>query len=513
MPNSATYIAAIDQGTTSTRVIIADTRGQVVSQAQYEHAQIMPREGWVEHDAMEIWRNTRRAIVEALAKQDIADEDISALGITNQRETAVIWERATGRPIYNAIVWQDTRTNPSAAADGAADQANPAPHADHPADHPADQAKYLRQTGLLHNSYPSGPKWAWILDNVEGARERAERGELLAGTMDTWLMWNLTGGARDTENALHLTDVTNASRTLLMDLTTLEWSDELCEAIRVPRQMLPEIKPSIGTFAQVRSRGPLGGVPITGVLGDQQAALFGQHGLNEHDAKMTYGTGLFMLLNTGTQPRFSEDGMLTTVAYQIEGQPPVYALEGSVAVGGSLIQWLRDQLGMLNSAEETEELAAQVPDSGGVTIVPAFSGLFAPRWRPDARGIICGLTRFVDKRHIARAALEATCLQTYEVVAAMGGAPATLKVDGGMTANSLLMQMQADILGLDVVRPDNVETTVMGAASAAGIGALLIDAPLSLGPTTTFTATMGAPEREKLLARWEDAVARSYNQV
>ncbi|MCP1387524.1 glycerol kinase GlpK [Corynebacterium sp. TA-R-1] len=492
MPHSATYIAAIDQGTTSTRVIITDTDGTVVSQAHYEHAQIMPREGWVEHDAMEIWRNTRRAVVEALAKQDIADEDISALGITNQRETAVIWEKDTGRPIYNAIVWQDTRTNPESTD---------------------DLGKYLKQTGLLHNSYPSAPKWAWILDNVEGARERAERGELLAGTMDTWLIWNLTGGARDAANSLHLTDVTNASRTLLMDLNTLDWSDELCEAMRVPRAMLPEIKPSIGMFAPVRSRGPLGGVPITGVLGDQQAALFGQHCLKRHDAKMTYGTGLFMLLNTGETPVFSETGMLTTVAYQVAGQSPVYAQEGSVAVGGSLIQWLRDQLGILNSAEETETLAAQVPDSGGVTIVPAFSGLFAPRWRPDARGIICGLTRFVDKRHIARAALEATCLQTLEVVRAMGGSPDTLKVDGGMTANNLLMQMQADILGFNVVRPANMETTVMGAASAAGIGASLIDVPLSLGPTTTFSASLGNEERDRLLARWEDAVARSYNQV
>ncbi|MEH0147778.1 glycerol kinase GlpK [Corynebacterium sp. Q4381] len=486
------YIAAIDQGTTSTRVFITDAGGNVVSEAQFEHKQFMPRQGWVEHDPIEIWRNTRRAVVEALASQDIADEDVAALGISNQRETAVIWEKDTGRPIYNAIVWQDTRTNPT-------DQ--------------QDQTQYLQQTGLLHNSYPAGPKWAWILDNVEGARERAENGELLAGTIDTWLIWNLTGGARDTANSLHLTDVTNASRTLLMDLATMDWDDELCEQLRVPRRMLPEIKPSIGTFGHVRSRGPLGGVPITGVLGDQQAALFGQNCLRENDAKVTYGTGLFMLVNTGATPRISDSGMLTTVAYQIEGEAPVYAQEGSVAVGGSLIQWLRDQLGIIDTAAESETLAAQVSDSGGVTIVPAFSGLFAPRWRPDARGVIVGLTRYVDKRHIARAALEATCLQTLEVVRAMGAHPEQLRVDGGMTSNNLLMQMQADILGIDVVRPANIETTVMGAASAAAMGISLIDAPFNLTSATTFKNTMADPERDRLVAQWEDAVLRAYNQA
>lgn len=485
------YIAAIDQGTTSTRVVITDREGRVISQAQYEHRQHMPKQGWVEHDPVEIWRNTRRAIVEALADKDIADEDIAALGITNQRETAVIWEKDTGTPIYNAIVWQDTRTNPN----------------------DTDPGKYLRKTGLLHNSYPAAPKWAWILDHVPHARERAERGELLAGTIDTWLMWNLTGGSREPENSLHLTDVTNASRTLLMDLATLQWDEALCKELRVPMQILPEIKPSIGHFGTVRSRGPLGGVPITGILGDQQAALFGQNCLHANEAKMTYGTGLFMLLNTGTTPLHSETGMLTTVAYQREGEPPVYAQEGSVAVGGSLIQWLRDQLGILRTAAESETLAAQVPDSGGVTIVPAFSGLFAPRWRPDARGIIAGLTRFVDKRHIARAALEATCLQTLEVVRAMGGDPQQLKVDGGMTDNDLLMQMQADILGISVVRPGNIETTVMGAASAAGVGASLISAPLPLGESTTFANTMADPVRDRLIAQWEDAVTRSYNQI
>ena len=483
-----TLLAAIDQGTTSTRFVVATTGGKVIAQAQFEHRQILPREGWVEHDPLEIWRNTRRAMSDAVASADIDEAAIATLGLTNQRETAVIWERATGKPIYNAIVWQDTRTS-----------------------YDGDATEFQATTGLLRNSYPAGPKWAWILDHVDGARERAARGELLAGTMDTWLIWNLTGGQRDPDNALHVTDVTNASRTLLMDLETLQWDPALCEAIGVPPEILPEIRPSVGDFGHVRNQGPLANVPICGVLGDQQSALFGQGGLEEGAAKMTYGTGLFMLLNTGTTPTFSETGMLSTVAYQRAGQPAVYALEGSVAVGGSLIQWLRDQLGILRTAAESEQLASEVPDSGGVVIVPAFSGLFAPRWRPDARGVITGLTRFVDRRHIARAALEATCLQTREVVEAMGVELRELRVDGGMTSNDLLMQMQADILGTRVVRPGNIETTVMGAASAAGMGAGLLDAPLSLGAPTTWEDTANAATREVLVAAWEDAVRRSYN--
>lgn len=488
------YIAAIDQGTTTTRFILTDLSGRVVAQAQYEHRQIMPRQGWVEHDPLEIWRNTRRAAGEAMASQDITEEEIAALGVTNQRETAVVWEKATGKPIYNAIVWQDTRTN-----------------------HDGDATRFQERTGLLHNSYPAGPKWAWILDNVPGARQRAEDGELLAGTMDSWLIWNLTGGSRGDKGheAVHVTDVTNASRTLLMDLEALDWDEGLCREIGVPRGILPEIRPSVGQFGVVRRRGPLSGVPITGVLGDQQAALFGQGCLDQGDAKMTYGTGLFMLLNTGEQRQRSENGLLTTVAYQVDGEAPVYALEGSVAVGGSLMQWLRDQLGVLRSAKESEKLAAEVADSAGVVIVPAFSGLFAPRWLPDARGVITGLTRFVDRRHIARAALEATCFQTCEVVRAMeqdaGTAITELRVDGGMTGNKLLMQMQADLLDARVARPDNIETTVMGAASAAGIGAGLIDAPLTLGTTTTWHNTMAGPERDRLLRGWEDAVTRSMN--
>lgn len=483
-----TLLAAIDQGTTSTRFVVATTGGKVIAQAQFEHRQILPREGWVEHDPLEIWRNTRRAMSDAVASADIDEAAIATLGLTNQRETAVIWERETGMPIYNAIVWQDTRTT-----------------------YDGDATEFHSKTGLLRNSYPAGPKWAWILDHVDGARERATRGELLAGTTDTWLIWNLTGGQRDPDNALHVTDVTNASRTLLMDLETLQWDHALCEATGVPPEILPEIRPSVGDFGQVRNQGPLANVPICGVLGDQQAALFGQDGLEEGAAKMTYGTGLFMLLNTGTTPTFSETGMLSTVAYQRAGQPAVYALEGSVAVGGSLIQWLRDQLGILRTAAESEQLASEVPDSGGVVIVPAFSGLFAPRWRPDARGVITGLTRFVDRRHIARAALEATCLQTREVVEAMGAELRELRVDGGMTSNDLLMQMQADILGTRVVRPGNIETTVMGAASAAGMGAGLLDAPLSLGTPTTWEDMANAATREVLVAAWEDAVRRSYN--
>ena len=502
------YIAAIDQGTTSTRCYITTPDGEVVGTAQFEHEQIMPREGWVEHNPREIWRNTRRALSEALVDADLDVEDLAAVGLTNQRETAVIWDKETGKPIYNAIVWQDTRTE-DVVPDG-------------------DKSRYLKKTGLLANSYPAGPKWAWILDNVEGARERAEKGELLAGTIDTWLIWNLTGGAREPrrskfaemfgfvrDRAQHVTDVTNASRTLLMDLETLEWDEKLCTEIGVPRQILPEIKPSFGHFGSIRRQKSSRDVPITGVLGDQQAALFGQGCLDKGTAKMTYGTGLFMLLNTGDKPQFSEHGLLTTVAYQKAGKPPVYALEGSVAVGGSLIQWLRDQLGIINHAAESEKLAGQVEDSAGVVIVPAFSGLFAPRWSPDARGVITGITRYTDRRHIARAALDATCLQTLEVVRAMEADAQisidALRVDGGMTGNDLLMQMQADVLESTVVRPDNMETTVMGAASAAGIGAGLLEEPLSLGDEKTWENTMAGPDRDRLIARWEEAVARSLD--
>lgn len=492
------YVAAIDQGTTSTRCVILDEAGQVVSSGQYEHRQIMPRQGWVEHDALEIWANTRRAVSTAMVDIDVSPDRIAALGVTNQRETAVVWDKATGKPIHNAIVWQDTRT-----ADIAGE----------------DPRRWLDRTGLLANSYPAGPKIAWILDHVDGARKRAEAGELLAGTIDTWLLWNLTGGARgdDGREAVHATDVTNASRTLLMDLRTCRWDEELCAEIGVPPQVLPEIRPSLSEFGKVRRRGTLAGVPITGVLGDQQSAMFGQGCFEVGDAKNTYGTGLFLLLNTGDQPQFSEHGLLSTVLYQRDGEPPVYALEGSVAVGGSLVQWLRDQLGIIRSAEEVERIAAE--DNGGVFIVPAFSGLFAPRWRPDARGVIVGLTRFADRTHIARAALEATALQSREVVEAMvadsGIELTSLRVDGGMTANDTLMQLQADILGAEVVRPSNIETTALGAAFAAGIGtgywSGLEEVRSLQAPDQAWEPEWSAERRDALAAEWDRAVERSLD--
>ena len=501
------YIAALDQGTTSTRCLIFDRDGTVVSQAQLEHQQIMPRKGWVEHDPNEIWTNTRRVISSAMVELDITARDVKALGVTNQRETAVVWEKATGEPIYNAIVWQDTRTGGEFS----------------------DATVWQAKTGLLANSYPAGPKIAWILDHVDGARERAERGELLAGTIDSWLVWNLTGGAEENSDAdddrgsgdhrdngsgeaLHITDVTNASRTLLLDLHTLDWDDELCEAVRVPKQILPTIVPSIGEVGAVRHRGSLTGVQSTGILGDQQAALFGQRCFHPGDAKNTYGTGLFLLLNTGTEPRFAEHGLLTTVAYQQQGEKPVYALEGSVAVGGSLIQWLRDQLGIIPDAASSESIAAD--DNGGVYIVPAFSGLFAPRWRPDAAGVIVGLTRFADRSHITRAALEATCFQTREVVEAMqkdaGRELSGLCVDGGMVANDLLMQMQADILGSSVQRPEMIETTVWGAALAAGIGIGWWEfSDDDYVADRVWEPEMPEAQREQLYHMWNQAVERT----
>ncbi len=479
-------VGAIDQGTTSTRCVFVGEDGRVIASAQYEHAQIMRQQGWVEHDPEEIWDNVRRAVSAAMVEIDLAAEDVAALGITNQRETAVVWDAATGEPIYNAIVWQDVRT------DGV--------------HQPAD--KWFSRTGLLANSYPAGPKIAWILDHVEGARARAEAGELLAGTIDSWLLWKLTDGR------VHATDATNASRTLLMDLRTLQWDPELCAEVGVPLAVLPEIRPSVGHFGHVRERGTLARVPITGVLGDQQSALFGQAAFHPGQGKNTYGTGLFLLFNTGAEPRFSSHGLLTTVAYQVDGQPPAYALEGSVAVGGSLIQWLRDQLGIIPSAAASEEVAA--PDNGGVYVVPAFSGLFAPRWRPDARGVIVGLTRFATHRHITRAALEATCFQTREVVEAMvadSGVPLTeLRVDGGMTANSLLMQIQADVLQAKVTRPREIETTALGAAFAAGLAAGVWADMEELASLVTAGVTWApATDMDALYAQWNRAVERTLN--
>ncbi len=498
------YVAAIDQGTTSTRCIIIDDTGAVVSVAAKEHEQIFPEQGWVEHDPVEIWDNVRGVVSQAMVAIDITPYEISSVGVTNQRETTVIWDPATGEPVYNAIVWQDTRTN-EICRELASEEG---------------QQKWLDRTGLLINSYPAGPKIKWILDNVEGVRERAEKGELYFGTMDTWLLWNLTGGIRgdDGHEALHVTDVTNASRTLLMDIRTQQWDPELCEALDIPMSLLPEIKPSIGDYRSVRHRGILADVPITGVLGDQQAALFGQGGFKEGDTKNTYGTGLFLVMNTGPELKISEHGLLSTIAYQIEGQDPVYALEGSVSMGGSLVQWLRDSLQMIPTAPAIEDFARQVPDNGGVHIVPAFSGLFAPRWRPDARGVITGLTRFANRNHICRAVLEATAFQTREVVDAMardaGKELDSLRVDGAMVENELLMQMQADILGIDVIRPGDIETTALGAAFAAGLGSgffkdfdQIVDL---ISIRQTWTPEMTGEERARAYDAWNEAVTHAY---
>lgn len=504
MATDTQYIAAIDQGTTSTRCILFTHEGELAAVSQFEHEQIFPQKGWVEHDPIEIWKNTRRAVGEVIATADTSPSNVLAVGITNQRETTVVWDKNTGEPVYNAIVWQDTRT--MAICDEIAGEDGP--------------AKFRDKTGLFINSYPSAPKIKWILDNVEGARERGEAGDLLFGTIDTWLLWNLTGGAEGDGNApaLHCTDVTNASRTLLMNLKTLQWDEDLCEQMGIPMQMLPEIRPSVGDFRQIRARGSLPGVPIRGILGDQQAAMFGQACFKNGDAKNTYGTGLFMLLNTGTKPKWSEHGMLTTVCYQIEGQKPVYALEGSVAVGGSLVQWLRDNLQIIPNAPAIENMARSVEDNGGVYIVPAFSGLFAPRWKPDARGAIVGLTRFANRNHFARAVLEATAFQTREVADAMvadSGVEITrLKVDGGMVHNELLMQFQADILDTDVVRPQVTETTALGAAYAAGLSVGFWENLEVLkhnnAEDKVWHPKMDAEQRDALYHDWNRAVERTY---
>jgi glycerol kinase len=494
------YVAAIDQGTTSTRCILFDHDGQLVAAAGREHDQIFPKAGWVEHDATQIWANTREVVAAALAKADVGTSDIAAIGITNQRETTVVWDRATGKPIHNAIVWQDTRTD-QICRDLAGDEG---------------PARFQDRTGLPLATYFASPKARWILDNVEGARARAEKGELAFGTMDTWVLWNATGGP---EGGLHLTDVTNASRTLLMDLRTLDWDESLCAEIGVPAAMLPEIRSSSEVYGEVRAKGVLPGVPIAGILGDQQAATFGQACLEVGEAKNTYGTGNFVLLNTGTEPQRSEHGLLTTVCYRLGAADAVYALEGSIAVTGSLVQWLRDNLGMIGSASEIESLAASVEDNGGAYFVPAFSGLFAPHWRSDARGAIVGLTRFVNKGHIARAVLEATAFQTREVIDAMnadsGVALTSLKVDGGMVANELLMQFQADLLGVPVIRPVVAETTALGAAYAAGLAVGFWSDPGEIrdnwAQDKQWDPSMDGEERERLYGQWRKAVTRTFD--
>ena len=499
----ASYIGALDLGTTSNRFILFDHQGQIAGVDQMEHKQIFPKPGWVEHDPMEIWNNTGKVIRGALSKAGLKGEDLAAIGITNQRETAVVWDRKTGQPFYNAIVWQCTRTDEicnALAKDGGQD-------------------RFRKKTGLPIATYFAGPKVKWILDHVPEARAAAERGRALFGTIETWIIWQLTGGAA---GGAHVTDVTNASRTLLMDLETLAWDDEILKIMGIPRQMMPRIVPSIdkNTWGHTLKEGPLGAtVPVCGALGDQQAALVGQTCFAVGEAKNTYGTGCFMLLNTGTEPVQSAHGLLTTVGYQISGEKPVYCLEGSVAIAGALVQWLRDNLGLIASAPEVETLARTVDDNGGIYIVPAFSCLFAPYWRSDARGVIVGLTRYVNKGHIARAALEANAYQTLDIMEAMkkdsGVELNSLKVDGGMVANELLMQFQSDLLNVPVIRPSITETTALGAAYAAGLAVgfwnSMEDLKKYWSVDKTWQPQMDDPVRQAGARGWKKAVQRTFD--
>ncbi len=494
------FVGALDQGTTSTRFMIFDHDGRPVAAHQLEHRQIYPRAGWVEHDAAEIRDRVGEVIRGALAVASLTPEDLAAIGITNQRETTVAWDRTTGEPIGNAIVWQDTRTD-RLVADLARDDG---------------PDRFRSRTGLPLATYFAGPKIRWMLDNVPGVRAALDDGRLLVGTIDTWCIWNLTGGPK---GGVHVTDVTNASRTMLMDLATLAWDDELLAAIGVPRAILPQIRSSSEVYGSCV--GDLAGVPIASDLGDQHAALFGQACFDPGDAKNTYGTGCFMLLNTGERIVHSWHGLLTTVGYRLGAAAPVYALEGSVAIAGALIQWLRDNLGLISSASEVEPLARSVEDSGGIAFVPAFSGLYAPYWRSDARGVIAGLTRYVNRGHIARAALEATAWQSREVFDAMvadsGVALTELKVDGGMVVNELLMQFQADVLDVPVVRPRVAETTAFGAACAAGLAVGFWSGTAELraiwAADRTWRPAMDATSRDRDYARWRKAVARTLDWV
>ena len=501
----AEFVASIDQGTTSTRCMIFNHNGLEVVRHQLEHEQILPRPGWVEHNPTEIWGRTQTVVTSALNNTNLKATDIAALGITNQRETTIVWNRKTGQPYYNAIVWQDTRTYQIAAAldrDGRGDVIR-------------------RKAGLPPATYFSAGKLQWILENVDGVRADAERGDALFGTPDVWVLWNLTGGPA---GGVHVTDPTNASRTMLMDLETLDWDDELLSFFGVPRRMLPQIRPSSSPqpYSVTRADGPMGGeVAVTGILGDQQAAMVGQVCLKPGEAKNTYGTGNFLLLNTGEKIVRSKNGLLTTVCYQFGEAKPVYALEGSIAVTGSAVQWLRDQLGIISGAADSETLAAQVPDNGGIYFVPAFSGLFAPYWRSDARGAIVGLSRFNSNAHIARATLEAICYQSRDVVDAMAadsGVPLTvLKVDGGVTLNELCMQIQADVLGVDVVRPKVPETTALGAAYAAGLAVGYWSDPEDLRANwqegRRWSPSWTYEQREAGYAGWRKAVQRTLDWV
>ena len=496
----ADYVGALDQGTTSTRFMIFDHSGGVVGVDQKEHEQIYPKPGWVEHDPKEIWERCKEVTAGALKKAGIAASDLAAVGITNQRETTVVWDRNTGEPVYNALVWQDTRQQDivdSLSADGGQD-------------------RFRDKTGLPLATYFSGTKVRWILDNVEGARARAEAGDLMFGNIDTWCIWNLTGG---TDGGQHVTDVSNASRTMLMNLETLDWDDDLCAAIQVPRAMLPQIRSSSEVYGT--AKGVLAGIPVAGDLGDQQAATFGQAAYDVGDAKNTYGTGCFMILNTGTDMVPSKSGLLTTVGWKLGDAPAIYALEGSIAITGALVQWLRDNLGLIAKSEDVEALAATVEDNGGMYFVPAFSGLFAPYWRGDARGAIVGMTRYITKGHFARATLEATAWQTREVLDAMeadsGVKLKELKVDGGMVYNDLLMQFQADCLQVPVIRPKVAETTALGAAYAAGLAVgfwkNVDDLRSNWGKDAEWTPKMDEATVAAEYAQWKKAVTRTFDWV
>ncbi|MGB8215127.1 MAG: glycerol kinase GlpK [Anaerolineales bacterium] len=494
------YSVAVDQGTTSTRFMVFDHEGKVVGIDQMEHEQIFPKPGWVEHNPLEIWDRTKDVIKGGLKKSGIAKADIAAVGVTNQRETAVVWEKATGKPVFNAIVWQDTRTDAicnELAKDGGQD-------------------RFRSVVGLPLATYFSGPKVKWILENVPGVRAKAEKGDVLFGNIDSWVIWNLTGGPK---GGVHVTDVSNASRTMLMNLKTLDWDPEMLKIMGIPRAMLPKIMPSSGVYGT--AVGDLEGIPVAGDLGDQQAALFGQTCFSAGEAKNTYGTGCFMLLNTGTKPVQSKNGLLTTLGYKIGDKPAVYCLEGSIAITGALVQWLRDNLGLIEKSADIEALAKTVEDNGGIYFVPAFSGLFAPYWKSDARGAIVGMTRYINKGHIARAALEATAFQTREVLDAMNkdsGVDLTaLKVDGGMVYDELLMQFQSDILGVPVIRPKVAETTALGAAYAAGLATGLWtgeeDLRKNWAKDKEWKPKMDASLRDKQYKGWKKAVTRTFDWV
>ncbi len=495
------YVGAIDQGTTSSRFILFDRTGEIVSVAQKEHKQIYPKPGWVEHDPVEIWRNTAAVIAGALEQKGLSQTDLAGVGITNQRETTILWDRRSGEPLYNAVVWQDTRVDERVAAYAAN----------------GGQDRFRAQTGLPLASYFSALKLQWILDKVPDARAKAESGDAIFGTIDTWVLWNLTGGV---DGGLHATDVTNASRTQLMGLVSLDWDDSLLDAFNIPRAALPKIVSSSEVYGSAQLKA-LRDVPVAGILGDQQAALVGQTCFSEGEVKNTYGTGCFLLMNIGTKPRESTAGLITTVAYQLGSEPARYALEGSIAITGALVQWLRDNLGIIETSSDVERLAREAEDNGDVYFVPAFSGLYAPHWKESARGVIVGLTRYANRNHIARAALEATAYQTREVLEAMerdsGIAIKELRSDGGMVANEFLMQFQSDILDVPVVRPKISETTALGAAYVAGLAVGYWSGAQELrrnwAEDKRWVSGMEEKERSELYASWQKAVTRSFDWI